>query len=397
MKFMLGATATAVGLALLAAVPAIAAEPIKIGTVLSYSGVYAAIGEEITNAMELAFAEVGGAIDGRPLQVIRGDSETKPNVALAKATELVKSENVDILVGPVASPEAMAMRDFVTASKVPLIIPNAGANVVTGAKCSPYVIRLSFSNDQFVRPMGKWLFDHGVKTAFLLAPDYAAGHELMDGFKAPYTKVGGKIVGEEYTPFGQTKDFGPYLAKVKAAKPDAVFVFYAGGEAINFIKQAADFKLQDTVKLTGAGWTVSPLFLPAQGQAAVGFIGSLNYVPTLDNPENKKFQSEYQAKYHRVASEFGAQGYEAGRMIVEALKQTKGATKDKTALTKALQGVSFNGPRGPLKIDPATNNVIQNMYVFQAKSAADGKGVDLVVLDTIKDVKDEPNGCKMNF
>lgn len=382
-------------LALLAALPA-QAQDIKVGAILPYSGVYASIGEEITNAMAMAFEEAGNAVNGRALKIIRADTETKPNVAAAKARELVTSDNVDFLVGPVASSEAMAIRDFVHQSKIPLVMPNAGANVLTGEKCSPYIVRVGFSNDQFVRPTGKWLFDKGVKSAFLLAPDYAAGRELMGGFKKSFTAAGGKIVGEEYSPFGQTSDFGPYLAKVKDAKPDAVFVFYAGSEAINFIKQAADFQLAKSVKITGAAWTVSPLFLPAQGEAAAGFLGSLNYVPALDNPANKAFQAKYQERHKRVASEFGAAGYESGRLIVEALKRTQGATKDKKAVIEAMHKVEMNGPRGPVKIDPATNNVIQNIYMVEARKGAGGK-VDLAVVDTIANVKDDVNGCAMSW
>ena len=137
--------------------------------------------------------------------------------------------------------------------------------------------------------MGTWLANQGIKTAFLLAPNYAAGKEMMTAFKDNFEAAGGTILGEEYTPFRKTKDFGPYLARVKESGADAVYVFYAGGEAINFIKQAHSFGLSSVMKLTGAGWTTSPLFLPAQKEAAIGFIGSLNYVPSIDTEANQLF------------------------------------------------------------------------------------------------------------
>ena len=271
-------------------------EPIKIGTLLSYSGVYAILGEEITNALELAFEEVNYEISGRKLQVIKRDTEVKPNIALNKARELISSEKVDILVGPVASSEALAIRDLVVSTKTPLIVANAGANVITGKKCSKYITRISFSNYQINAPMGPWLANKGVKTAFLLAPNYAAGKEQMGAFKSTFEASGGKIIGEEYTPFRKTKDFGPYLARIKNSGADAVYVFYAGGEAINFIKQAHSFGLGDVMKITGAGWTTSPLFIPAQKEAALGFIGILNYVPSIVTKENMEFQKVYKKK-----------------------------------------------------------------------------------------------------
>lgn len=147
--------------ALVPAGAAAAAEPVKIGALLTYSGVYAQIGEEMTNAMELAFSEVGNSVEGRPIQIIRADTEAKPNVALQKAKELVGSDNVDFLVGPVSSGESVALRDFVAQSKVPMLAPNALADELTREKCTPYIIPLSFSSVQFSKPIAEWLPAHG--------------------------------------------------------------------------------------------------------------------------------------------------------------------------------------------------------------------------------------------
>ena len=161
----------------------LAKDNIKIGTLLPYSGVYTVLGEEITNAMELAFEEVNNSIHGRSIEIIKGDTEVKPNIALQKGRKLISSDKVDILVGPVSSSVALAVRDLVVQSKTPLIIPNAGANILTGAKCSKYITRISFSNYQINAPMGTWLANKGINTAFLLAPNYAAGKEMMKAFK----------------------------------------------------------------------------------------------------------------------------------------------------------------------------------------------------------------------
>ena len=370
-----------------------AKDTIKIGTLLPYSGVYTVLGEEITNAMILAFEEVDNSINGKTIELIKGDTEVKPNIALQKARKLVSSDKVDILVGPVSSSVALAIRNLVVQSKTPLIIPNAGANVLTGEKCSKFITRISFSNYQINAPMGTWLAESGIKSAFLLAPDYAAGKEMMSAFRTKFEEAGGEILGEEYTPFRKTKDFGPYLARVKNSGADAVYVFYAGGEAINFIKQAHSFGLGDVMKLTGAGWTTSPLFLPAQKNAAIGFIGSLNYVPSIDTEENKNFIKAYIDRFDRSPSEFAVQGYDSARVIIKAIESLSGNIADKDKLAEAINAISITGPRGPLTIDPETNNVIQNIYIFEVVSSKNGP--ELKVLDTIEAVKAPGPGCKL--
>ncbi len=370
-----------------------AAEPIKIGVVLPYSSVYATIGNDITDAMRLAFDELGGKVAGREIVLIKEDSEVKPNVGLAKAKKLVHQAKVDLLVGPVASHVAGAMAQFVNQAKIPLLIPNAGNNLLTGEQCSPFVLRTSFSNDQFVRIMGPWLKKKGYNTAFLMASDYAAGHQMMDGFKKSFVEAGGKVVGEAFPPLRTTKDYAPYLAKVKAAKPDTLFVFFAGGPAIQFVKQYDAFGLKKDIQLSGAGWLTSPLFLPAQGDAAAGFIGSLNYIPSIDTPTSKAFQTNFKAKTGRVGSEFAAQGYDTARLIFEALKQIGGKTDDKMAFIEAMHSVKITGTRGSLRIDRKTNNIIQDMYIFETKKM--GGKVGYNILDTIKAVQDAPKGCKL--
>jgi len=378
----------------LAAGPALAEEPIKIGLVLPFSaGPFVPLANEIADSLEMAIADGGGTIDGRKLEVLREDSTHKPDVAQAKAKKLVFEDKVDLLVGPVGSNELTALFDFANQSKTPLIIPNAGDNEATGERCSPWVVRTSFSNDQIVRDMGPWMVKHGYKTVSLIAFDYAAGHQQMDGFKRGFTAAGGTIVNEQYPPFGPISDFGPYLAKIKEAKPNAVFTFFAGPPATALVKQFSEFGLKSDIKLSGPGWLISPLNLPGEGDAAVGVLGVLNYVPTIDTPENKKFQAEFQAKYKRTASEFAAQGYDTGRLILAALAAIKGDTSDKAAIVKALHSVTVEGTRGTLKIDPHTNNIIQDLYIYEAQK--DGDKVDFHVLDKIPAVQDPPNGCKL--
>ncbi len=367
--------------------------PIKIGVLLPYSGVFAGLGKEMDNAVDLALETFGTEAGGRAIEIVREDTETKPNIGLAKAKKLVFEDKVDVVVGIVSSGVAGAVRDFMHKSEVPLVIANAGNDLLTGENCTPWVIRASFSNSQINSVMGPILAEQGKKKAFLMAFDYAAGHQMMDAFRETFVAAGGEIVGEEYPPLGETKDFGPYLAKLKAAEPDVAYVFFAGGPAIKFVTEYDAFGLRGNIPLAGPGWLTSALYLAKQGDAALGTQLSLNYVPSIDTPENKAFQDAFKAKYERGASEFAVQAYDSIHLIIEGLKATGGKTDDKKALADALRSVSFVGPRGPLKIDAKTNNVIQDVYIYEIQK--DGDGVKPVIMDVIKDVQDEPKGCVM--
>ncbi len=363
-----------------------AAKTTKVGLLLPYAGVYAALGTEIDKGFMLALEQSGMAGD---FKIVREDTEVKPPVGLAKARKLALQDQVDVIVGIVSSGVLGAMRDFIDGAKVPLIVANAGNNDATGKRCSKYITRVSFSNGQITRPMGKWMYDKGIRKVYTLGPDYAAGRQMIEAFSKAFTAAGGKIVGSDFTPFRKTKDFGPYLTKAKAASPDAIFVFYAGGEAISFVKQYSSLGIKKAVPLYGAGFLTSPLYVKAEGPAAEGIITSLHYVPTIKSAENDAFVKVFKAKHGRLPSEFAVQGYDAGRTLVEAVK---GGASGREALAAAFAKVSYNGPRGPLKIDPATNNVIQNIYVYETVAGAGG--LTQKIIGKIENVTDAPNGCK---
>ena len=386
-------TLAAVLAALAFCASASAAEPIRIGVLLPYSGVFGGLGKDQTLALEMGFDDFGREVAGRPIELVRADTESKPNSGLAQLKKLVLKDKVDIVVGIISSAVAGAVRDFAHNAKVPLIISNAGNDDLTGEQCSPWILRSSFSNSQINREMGPWMAAKGFRNVFLMAFDYAAGHQMMEAFRAGFVGAGGNIVGEEYPPLGETKDFGPYLAKVKAADPDAAYVFFAGGPAIKFVKEWAAFGLKGEVQLAGAGWLNSALYVKKQGMDAEGTLGILNYVPSIDTPENRAFQERFRAAHGRDASEFGVAAYDSARLVVEALRATEGMTEDRAALVEAMRQVRFDGPRGPFRIDPGTNNVIQNIYIFEVQ--AQGDSVGAVVQDVIPDVQDPANGCTL--
>lgn len=386
----LSRTLLSAGVALLLAAPVAAqAKEYKVGLLLPYSGVYAALGKEIDQGFELAVQSRLGEIAGSTIEVVREDTEVKPPVGLAKTRKLILQDQVDVMVGIVSSGVLGAIRDFVHQSGTPLIVANAGNDDATGERCSRFITRVSFSNGQVNRPMGEWMHRKGIKTAYTLAPDYAAGHQMIETFSAGFKAAGGKVVGGEFTPFQTTKDFGPYLTKAKAAGAEAVFVFYAGGEAISFVKQYASFGLAESVPLYGSGFLTSPLYVNAEGPAAKGVITSLHYVPTIETPENAAFVKAFSAAYGRAPSEYAVQGYDAGQALIEAIKT---GAADRAALAEALGKARFTSPRGPVEIDPATNNIVQNIYVFETVEG--NGGLTQKILDVVKAVRDPVNGCQ---
>jgi len=321
----------------LSAIAAPALAETSVGLLLPTSGPYAGPGNEIADGFLFAIEEAGRKDD---IKILREDTEVRPPVGLAKARKLVFQDKVDVIAGIMSSGVLAAVRNFVHDSKVPLIIANAGNNAATGADCSPYITRVSFSVDQVSRPLGPWMYEQGIRKVYTLAPDYIAGRQVVEAFTKAFTEAGGEIIGSQFTPFGQTQDFGPYLTAARSAKPDAIFVFYAGREAISFVKQFGSFGIAEEIPLYGTGFLTSPLYVAAEGDAAVGVKASLHYVPTLDTPENKTFVAAFKERFGRVPSEYAVQGYDAARLVLGALDA--GAT-DRASLAAALPKVSYTG------------------------------------------------------
>lgn len=382
-------TLLAAAAALLVTATTAAAEPVRVGVLLPYSGVYAALGEGVDAGFKLAMEQYGQGLD---IEIIREDSEVSPAVGLAKARKLVFGDKVDVLTGVISSGVLGALRDFVHNNKVPLVVSNAGLDAATGARCTPYITRVSFTNSSPSTAMGKWLSGQGVKTAYTMAPDYAAGHDSIDAFKQAFEAGGGKVVGQAFTPFKKTQDFGPYLAKAKASGAEALYAFYAGGEAISFLKQYAGFGLKEALPLYAAGGLTSALYVDAAGAAAEGVVASLHYVSTIDNPANVAFVEAFEAKYGHPPAEFAAQGYDAARVIIQAVKS--GAT-DRASLARALPGADLSdSPRGPASIDPATHNIVQNIYIYR-QVMGEGDHLTPEIIGVVEGYKPPLNGCEM--
>ncbi len=357
-----------------AAKPA-AAGPLKLGILLPFSQVYAQLGNDILDAMNMYFATAGNKAGGRTIEIIKEDEGVDPAPAVQKMRKLIEQDKIDLFSGIVSTPIVYGARDLLHNNKVISIISNAGGNDLTRARKSPYIFRSSFSNWQSAYAMGEWEAKN-IKKVVSTAADYGAGRESAAAFKESYVKGGGTVVKEIFPKFPNT-DYAPYLPEIAAAAVEATFNFYSGSDAVNFVKQYDEFGLKKNIKLTGSGFLVEEDVLPAQGNAAIGAITGLHWAKTLDNPENKKFVEEWRAKYKREPSVFAMAGYDTARVIVEALNKSNGDTSDKDALVKIIEGIKFASPRGPFEFDPATHNVINTIYLREVK-LVDGKPGNVV-------------------
>lgn len=338
--------------------------PVKVGVLLPYSKVYASLGDSITKGMQMYLDGVNNIAGGRPITLIKEDEENDAQVSLTKTRKFIEQDKVDLFTGVVSTTVVYALRDILDQSKMISLISNAGGNDLTRKRKSPYIFRTSFTSWQVAYPLGPWVYQNVAKKVLICAADYGFGRESAAAFKESFTKAGGTIVDELYPPFPST-DFGAFLPKIAAAKPEAIYAFFSGSDAVSFIKQYSDYGLNKDIKITGSGFLLEQDVLPSQGASANGGYSSLHWALTLDNAENKKFVADYKSKFSKDADVFALQGYDTARVIVEALNAVKGDTSNKDNLVQAIRAVKFNSPRGPFAFDPAGQNVNQFIYYRQ--------------------------------
>ncbi len=371
----------AIGL-MLAAGQGQAQEKLKIGILTTLSGPPAVLGTQQKNGFQLAVKTLGGKLGGREVELIVQDEELKPDVAVTKARAMVERDKVDFVVGPIFSNILAAILKPVTDGGAILISPNAGTSSFAGKDCNQNLFVVSYQNDQNHEVMGKYAQDSGFKKVFLMAPNYQAGKDALTGFKR-YFK--GEIADEVYVPLGQL-DYSAEIAKIAAAKPDAIFVFIPGGMGINFVKQFRQAGLADKMAFLSA-FTVDESTLPAQQDAALGFFGGANWAPSLDNPQNKAFVAAYEKEYGAIPATYAFQAYDAALLIDSALRATKGDTSNKVALRAALMKADFQSLRGKFKFN--TNHYpIQDFYIVKVVKRADGKYWTQIVKKVFEDYSD---------
>jgi len=377
MKHMLLAGCAVAALAIGVTVPTVAQQKtIKIGFVSTFSGPVAAIGNDMRNSFELALDHHGRKIGGMPVEVIYEDDQIKPEVGVQKTQKLIESDKVDFLVGYIWSNVMLASLKPIVDSKTFTVITNAGASQLSGELCSQYVFSTSWNNDQTPQAVGTYMNQKGVKTAFLIGPNYAAGKDMLEGVSATFK---GKIVGRELTVWPTQLDFSAELSKARQAKPDAIFAFYPGGPGIQFITQYAQSGLKGQIPLYTA-FTIDSLSLPRLKDLALGIPGAQHWVRDLPNPTNKRYVDDYRARHKADPAFYGSQTYDAVALLDAAVKAAKGDLTKKDVMRDEVRKANFPSVRGKFKYGP--NHIpIQNFYLQEP--VKEGNEIRLKTVATI--------------
>ena len=378
-----------IGITLAAAlsVSAWAADPVKIGLVLPMSGPFAAYGKQIENGVKLYLSTKGDTFGGRKVELIVKDDSpgTAGDVSKRLAQELVVKDKVDILAGFGLTPSAFAVAPLATEAKKPMVVMNAATSSITTK--SPYIVRASMTLPQNSAPIATWAGKNNIKKAFTLVADFGPGHDAEGQFKKTFTTGGGQVVGEVRAPV-KNPDFAPYLQKIKDTRPDAVFIFLPpGAETIAFMKGFKERGLAEAgIKLISTGDLPDEEILEAIGESAVGLVTSFHYSEAHNSPENKAYTEAYYKAYPKDRPNFmSVGGYDGMHLIAEVLKKTGGST-DAEKFVEAAKGMKWTSPRGPMSIDPATRDVVQNVYIRKVERV--GGKLQNVEFDQISDFKD---------
>ena len=360
--------------------------PIKVGLVIPQSGVYAPLGEDMKAGWDLWLEQHGNKLGGREVQTVVVDEGEGPDTGVPAVQKALQQEGADTVVGIVNSATALGSVEVVNGAKKLLIIANAGADGLTGA--SKYIWRTSFTNGQVAYSVGKHLATtpEGKKGVYAMAADYAAGEEAIAGFKKGFEEGGGEIVGEAKTPFGTTQDFQPFLAKARRSDPGAVFVFYAGAEAVSYVKQYKEFGLSESVPLYGSGFLTEGGVLTAQGAAADGVHTGLHYATALDNAANKSFAEAYEAKTGKPPTVYAVQAWDSAAVLDAAVKDAGALDGDALAEALGKLGEIADSPRGPWTFEQ--QSPAQEMYLREVRE--EGGAVTNAVVESLGDVPPKP-------
>lgn len=354
-------------LALAAASTMAGADDLKVGMMITLSGPAAVLGKQVEDGFKLALEDKGGQLGGVPTDLIVVDDELKPDVALTRVKGLLEKDDVDFVVGTVFSNVLGAIFKPVVKSETFLISPNAGPSTLAGKNCSPYFFSTSYQNNQNFEVLGQHAQDSGIKKVFMLAPNYQAGRDAMEGFKKFYK---GEITDEVFTPLGH-KDFSAEIAQMSTSGADALFTFMPGGMGVRLVKQFREAGLADQMQFL-SGFTVDETTLPAQKEAAVGFYGATTWAPSNDDPASKDFVARFEEKYGYIPGGYAMQGYDAAQLIDSAVSAVGGDLSDKDAIRTALEAADFASLRGDFSYN--TNHFpIQDFYLLRVAERDDGK------------------------
>jgi branched-chain amino acid transport system substrate-binding protein len=376
---MSGRRSSALAVALVAIVGLIAslaparAETVKIGVIAAFSGPYAIWGEQYKRSIDLYLAETGGKVGSHTMEIIyRDNGGNNPQRVHQLTQELIVRDGVQYLAGLEFTPNALAVPDLLEKAKIPFVLFNSGTAMVT--RKSPWFVRVSYTQWEVGMPVARWAAEQGgAKRAVIAVADYAPGQDALDSFRKGFTDGGGTVVGEIRVPL-DTADFSSYLQRIKDSGADCTLVFMPTGPmSVGFVKAYMDRGLEkDGIKLIGTTETREQ-DLPAIGDSALGVITATHYGPYLDNPLNKAFVAGLVGKFGQDALPdiAGVAAYDGMHLIARMIEATGGKPDSEKAIA-SVKGYKWNSPRGAVWIDPATRDIVNNVYVRKVEKV-DGR------------------------
>ena len=384
--------AGAIAAALAFAAPAAAQQKLKIGFITTMSGPQGVIGGYMRDSVELALDHLGRKVGGLETEIIYGDDQTKPDVGVQIAEEMLKKHQVDFVSGIIWSNVMLAVVPVVTGAGKIMVGTNAGASPLAGSQCNELYFSTSWNNDQTPEAMGKFMQDQGINDVYVLAPNYQAGKDMVTGFKR-YFK--GRIVEETYTKLGQ-QDYQAEISQMRSKNPKAVFVFYPGGMGIQFLKQFDQAGLRGQLPLYSV-YTVDEISIPAVKDAALGNYETRFWSPDLKNAANRKYVTDYRKKYGKMPVFYGAQSYDGIMLIDSAVRAVKGNVKDTKGLVAAMRKANFSSIRGPFTYN-VNQHPIQNFYLLRAEKTPGGD-IEMKIQKTIFEKHKDSyfQDCKMKW
>ncbi|NPC59148.1 ABC transporter substrate-binding protein [Caenimonas soli] len=372
------------------------AGPIKIGLILPFKGAYGAAALSVMRGYEIALAEFNHSIGGRRVEIIQADDELAPAIGTQRFNKLVQSDKVDVVAGVISSSVGIALSELADKAKKPLVLSQAHADEVTGKFCSPYVARTSFSANAYQYAAGKYLAGKGLKNVVTMGPDYTAGRAFLGAFKRGFEDHGGKVVEQIYTPFQTTKDWSAALTRAKAANVQAIYAFYGGNEAVQVVKQHADFGMRKTLPLLGDQWVYDEMIWSALGDLVDGVEYTTVHYPGIDSPANRKFVEAFRRKYNEDPDVNVVFGYDNAKAILLTFQKLGGKMPENQAqFIATLRGLEYDSPRGRVRFSKSNSAQLNKLYVVKTIKGADGK-FSRTLLDQFPGAPDLP-GCEKSF
>ncbi len=348
--------------------PAFAADKVKVGLITTLSGPNSAPGIEVRDGFQLAVKMLGGKLGDVPAEVLVTDDQFNPEVGKQIADRYARRDRVDFITGIIYSNILLAAAPTAFEAKVPFVSANAGPSQLSGSGCSPWFVSAAWQNDGVHEAAGQYATNKGFKSVYLLAPNYPAGKDALNGFKRFFK---GQIVDEVYPKLGQL-DFAAELAQLRAAKADAAYAFMPGGMGINFNKQFVAAGLSKDVQLILPGFSADEDVIKAVGEPMLGLFNPSHWSHDLANAESRRFVTAFEQEFGRLPSSYAAQGYDAALMMDAAVRSVKGNVENREAVMRALKSGKARSVRGEYKLN-VNGFPIQNYYLRVVGKDAKGR------------------------